>query len=612
MSKRILLILIFSLVFLFVISAARSFSLRSTIWLWKEGKMGKLSGFLPTNVCLDSINGTLYVDYMGRSIISVVNAKNGKILKTMKSDGASQGMAFAPSVNRVYVAEGNTGKVMVINAQSNDVIDKIYVGNQAKAVGFDPEMNTLYVTDPKDKSISIIDVSIDEVIDTIKLSDSPNNLYISDGKIYVTTRCKVLVIDGKTNKILKTFHIYGNLEGITVIPKINKIYVILKEQNEIAVLDMNSGKEIKTIPIDDGSHSIVFDSKHNRIYITNYSYNSLSVINPITDKVTNNVKCSASPYDMAINGEVAYITNSYTNSITVVDIQKNKKIAEYNLGVCSMGMTSDKKYLYVCNTADNNVFVIDKKTNNLVNKIKVGFQPTDAKIDFALKKLFVANESSNIVSVVDLKTQKVVQTIKLPGDPLSEPFSMDVDQKNNVVYVVEDYLEDVVAIDASTGKLMWRIPVGKDPTDICFDKNTNQLYVTNERDNTVSVIDCKKQMTVKTIKVGEGPYGIILNELTNTVYVANYFGNSISVINTKNNEVIRTIKNVDYDPSVLAVDSQRNIIFVITNTDLDFLKDGKLQGAISVGNFPGYVYFDKFNKKIYVSNFGNGSISVIY
>jgi len=89
------------------------------------------------------------------------------------------------------------------------------------------------------------------------------------------------------------------------------------------------------------------------------------------------------------------------------------------------------------------------------------------------------------------------------------------------------------------------VKVGDFPYAIEVDKKNNRIFVTNQRSNTVSVIDRNILKTVSHIEVGEYPEGISLHPDKNRLYVANWFDNMISVIDVNSLEVVDEIGTED-------------------------------------------------------------------
>ena len=134
------------------------------------------------------------------------------------------------------------------------------------------------------------------------------------------------------------------------------------------------------------------------------------------------------------------------------------------------------------------------------------------------------------------------------------------------------------------------IKVGDGSSGIAYDPVNKRMYVTNSGDDTVSVIDTTTNKVIDTnpntpqidpIMVGGGPAGIAYDPTNERMYVENRNDKSISVIDTTTNKVI------DTNPNTPQID------------------------PIMVGGEPEDIVYDPVNKRIYVANFDDNTVSVI-
>jgi YVTN family beta-propeller protein len=112
----------------------------------------------------------------------------------------------------------------------------------------------------------------------------------------------------------------------------------------------------------------------------------------------------------------------------------------------------------------------------------------------------------------------------------------------------------------------------------------NIAYVANQGTNTVTVLDTSSggaPTLVRTITVGSGPAGLVASPDGSKVYVANQNSGTVSVIRTSDNSV------VDINPATTTVDS------------------------IKVGSQPQFLAVNTAGSRLYVTNFGSNTVSVI-
>ncbi|MBP1821149.1 beta-propeller fold lactonase family protein [Mycobacterium sp. OAE908] len=133
--------------------------------------------------------------------------------------------------------------------------------------------------------------------------------------------------------------------------------------------------------------------------------------------------------------------------------------------------------------------------------------------------------------------------------------------------------------------------VGDQPTSVAIyenptDPTKNRMYVTNQYAKTVSVIDATPgsgtyNQVVGTIKLASTPSDIVINSTGTRAYVTMKGSASVAVINTVTNKVI------DVNPGTTTVDS------------------------IKVGSTPAGIAISPDDSRVYVTNGGGSTVSVI-
>lgn len=176
---------------------------------------------------------------------------------------------------------------------------------------------------------------------------------------------------------------------------------------------------------------------------------------------------------------------------------------------------------------------------------------------------------------------------------------------NNTVYV----------FNATNGKQLAIIPVGKAPKGVKITPDGGFAYVSNQGSAEVSVIDIKRLEVVDSIKVGDGPHNARFTRDGKTAYVTLQGGAGIAVIDTKKRKMVRVIPvpgitgphNLD-----LSKDEKTAYVrdFVHHVAVLD-LKSGVVKKVIKVGNGHGGIDVSPDGNVIATAAIGDDFISVI-
>ncbi len=263
---------------------------------------------------------------------------------------------------------------------------------------------------------------------------------------------------------------------------------------------------------------------------------------------------------------------------------------------------------YVTLSGENSVVVFDLNNYSILSKINVGMTPWGIVLDKTNGKIYVTNFGGNTVTVIDEKTDKVVSNIKVGNEPLG----IAVDEKVDRIYVANNFDNTVSVIDGKTDSVLETVNVGLSPSDVVVDQNTNTVYVANSGSNTISVLNGSTGMVIKTLNVGLNPAAMAVNSKNDMLYVLNVADGSMSIIDGSG--VVGTINiakgadGIAFDPSVNAIyvaDANNNALIFINAQTYSIIR------KLSVGSEPFGISIGS-QDKIYVSNYGNGTVSVIY
>ncbi len=226
--------------------------------------------------------------------------------------------------------------------------------------------------------------------------------------------------------------------------------------------------------------------------------------------------------------------------------------------------------VYVPNTESNSVDVIDPATYKVIAHYKTGKLPQHVTPSWDLKTLWVLNDKGNSLSRIDPATGKMHESI-----PVLDPYNMYYTPDGKYAIVVAEQRERLEFYDAKTMKLknaVWVPCKGVDHMD--FTADGRHLIASCEFGGAVIKFDVARQKLVGRLPVS--PKGMPQDVKTSpdgrVFYVADMMANGVHVI----------------DP-----ESFREIEFIPTG-----------RGAHGL-------YVSRDSKDLYVSNRGEGSISLI-
>ncbi len=278
-------------------------------------------------------------------------------------------------------------------------------------------------------------------------------------------------------RIVDTFHIasagwwdYLSVNG-------NKLYV--SHGTQVNILDKNTGDSTGVISGTNGVHGIAFNVGAGRGYTSNGRLDNVFVFDINSGKILDSVKTGKNPD--------AIMYEPYTKKIVT------------------------------CNGASKDLSIIDPLNDQLVSTIPVGGKPETAVSD-GMGKLFVNIEDKNIIAVVDLTSMQMLGSYALDGG--EEPTGLAYDNETKRLFCGCAKL--LVVVDAVSGKVVSKIPIGGGCDGVAFDKEKKLIFTANGEDGNMSVIkeiSPEKFSFIGNVVTQRGARTITIDALTHTLYL---------------------------------------------------------------------------------------------
>ncbi len=289
---------------------------------------------------------------------------------------------------------------------------------------------------------------------------------------------------------------------------------------------------------------------------------------------------------------------------------------------------------YVSNEDGHTVTVIDTDKNEAIATIPVGKRPRGISVSHDGTQVYVAlsglpkcppsvpdeeceklgrDVKADGVAAVDTKTLKVVKVFAAGSDP--EQFDLASDGR---LYVANEDAATATVLDVKSGKIIARVPVGKEPEGVRVSPDGRWTLVTNESDNSISVIDTKTLKEVKHIVVGKRPRDVAFTPDSKFAYVSGEFDSSVYRIRVPDGAPVEKIVQLDANarPMSVKLDSTRNRLYVSTGRGgkvavIDVAGTPKLIQEVAVGTRPWGIALSHDGKFLYTANGPSNDVSVV-
>lgn len=133
------------------------------------------------------------------------------------------------------------------------------------------------------------------------------------------------------------------------------------------------------------------------------------------------------------------------------------------------------------------------------------------------------------------------QSPTIPKERYLSPIEMTSSPDGRLLYVVCQDSDEVLVVNAQSGKVISHIAVGRTPRGIALSPDGHRLYVTNAWSDSVSVIDSATLQVVQTLPTGPEPSGVVSDSAAATLYVANRLSGDVSVIDLSSGQEIKRL-----------------------------------------------------------------------
>ncbi len=253
------------------------------------------------------------------------------------------------------------------------------------------------------------------------------------------------------------------------------------------------------------------------------------------------------PLNIAVSSskKLIAVTNNgqSVQSIQLIDPVAEKVIDNIVIPASWYGIkfSADEKYLYASGGNDNRIlqYAIEKRKLRLVDSIKLGpkwptkISPAGIELDDAGKIMFVVTKDNNSLYLVDLFSKKIILE-----QPLGEAaYTCILSRNKKELYISLWGGKKVLVFDIVSRKIISSIDVGENPNEILLSKNGKYLFVANAGDNSVSVIDVPARKVIEVLNAALYPHaptgsasnGVALSEDQRTLYIANADNNCLAV-----------------------------------------------------------------------------------
>jgi DNA-binding beta-propeller fold protein YncE len=231
------------------------------------------------------------------------------------------------------------------------------------------------------------------------------------GRVFVSRGTHVMVVDGKTGKVLGDIPNTPRMHGVGIAPKWNHGFTTNAGDSTVTMFDLKTLAPIRQIKIATGGlDGVMYDEFSDRIILTNHSRPVGTAV--ALDANSGDVVGTAELEDNAPEGAASdgkgrlFVNNEGKNTIQVLDAKSMKVLQSWPIAPCDgpTGIAYDKASNRIFSGCGKQSVVVDASTGKVVATIANGDGVDALGWDAAQKLIYIPAGRDGNVTVVHQDT----------------------------------------------------------------------------------------------------------------------------------------------------------------------------------------------------------------
>jgi hypothetical protein len=222
------------------------------------------------HLSIDIKGQRLFVAALGNNSLEIVDLKQNELIHSINGLAEPQGIAYIPSSNRVFVANGRDGSVRAFDATSWKMLKSIPYGDDADNLRLDPNTGHIWVGygggalgELDQVGAKLADIKLDAHPESFQLEKNGSRIFVN-----LPRSRKIAVADRKTRAIVESWGTGGPLANypMALDQQNRRLFVVTRFPARLIVLDTVQGKRIASLSAIGDCDDVFYDEQRHRIY----------------------------------------------------------------------------------------------------------------------------------------------------------------------------------------------------------------------------------------------------------------------------------------------------------------------------------------------------------
>ena len=296
--------------------------------------------------------------------------------------------------------------------------------------------------------------------------DFPPRIYVPNSRSN-----SVSVIDPATFRVIDHFPVGRLPQHVTPSYDMKTLWVLNDKGNSLTRIDPATGKAQGSIPVRD-PYNMYYTPDGRFAIVVAEQQRRLNFLDAATMKLSHSleVPCKGVDHmDFSADGKYLIASCEFAGALIKVDVERQQVLGRLALERKCMPqdvkLSPDGSVFFVADMCAGGVHLVDGDRLAYLGFIPTGKGAHGLYVSRDSRVLYVSNRGEGSVSVIDFGTRRVTVKWRLPGGGSPDMGGVSADGK--VLWLAGRYNSEVYAIDTSDGRLLARIPVGREPHGLC-------------------------------------------------------------------------------------------------------------------------------------------------
>jgi DNA-binding beta-propeller fold protein YncE len=199
-----------------------------------------------------------------------------------------------------------------------------------------------------------------------------------------------------------------------------------------------------------------------------------------------------------------WVGNRGFPAIAAFEASTGELVRAVALAAPASDVATGKGKIYVGEETANRIAVIDGRSGEIVTRIATAAAPHHLAAGSGGNLVAYGAFGSNRVGVLDTRTDTLVGEWPASASPLARVHAAALSRDGQIVYTANDVVNEIGAVDVSTGNLLFTIPVSR-AHELIVSPDGRLLYVASRAESILRVVDLESREVVAELPLGPLP-----------------------------------------------------------------------------------------------------------